>query len=454
MAYIHDLHIVHRDIKADNVLLANLEHEAVRVKLADFGVAARIASTSRLESGLFSARGTDRYFSPERAQGRAYGLMSDMWALGCVLIELARCVRLEGSLWASGPEVEQRRKACFEAMKKRCPPLEGVVGRLLDVEKRRRMPAADLRVALADIHRKQGEGCLCECAASPDRLTAPASAKRQRTEEPASAGARALPAREVESSWAAAAVLPQVPPSDTTGDDHQIEDGHKEGLSAANVKEPPVAASDEQAPAAFEVTPGAASAGSARAGGARVPHASAALDANMEAECGSRQLDGPFVYTLTPEQSSAVAYVEIDFADMGHVQNALESFRRRFQSKGYRHFVGVRWHSNACKNRTVPCNCAKTERYYTFAATFAGASELGAYLRDIPAARQQGKGVGRMLSKAKDSLQSEGKLISDDAVESFLNHIKAASCRQQLAQLRRRPVVTSSHPPPPAEMIP
>ena len=131
----------------------------------------------------------------------------------------------------------------------------------------------------------------------------------------------------------------------TAGDEDQIEG--REGLRPANVKEHPKAACDLHAPAAFAATPGAASGGSAVVGGLRVSHESAALDASMEVESGSRQLDGELVYKLTPEQSNAVVYVEIDFADVGHEHNTLESSRRRLQSKGYRHFVGVKWHSTA-----------------------------------------------------------------------------------------------------------
>ena len=53
--------------------------------------------------------GTRPYFAPERESQLAYGAMADMWALGCLLAELATLSRLVRGLGRSEPEVAGRR---------------------------------------------------------------------------------------------------------------------------------------------------------------------------------------------------------------------------------------------------------------------------------------------------------------------------------------------------------
>ena len=87
----HDQGIVHRDIKGDNILIHQQDGKRF-VKLADFGVATELIGGG---SALMTMnRGTTQYFSPERAKGDAYGTKSDMWALGCLVIELHTRARL------------------------------------------------------------------------------------------------------------------------------------------------------------------------------------------------------------------------------------------------------------------------------------------------------------------------------------------------------------------------
>eukprot|EP00397_Hematodinium_sp_SG-2012_P020575 GEMP01021207.1.p1 GENE.GEMP01021207.1~~GEMP01021207.1.p1 ORF type:complete len:722 (+),score=169.85 GEMP01021207.1:100-2265(+) len=73
--------IIHRDIKPSNVFL----DEKKRVKLGDFGLA-RILEEGHLAS---TNVGTPYYQSPEILMGQDYDDKSDIWALGCILYELA-----------------------------------------------------------------------------------------------------------------------------------------------------------------------------------------------------------------------------------------------------------------------------------------------------------------------------------------------------------------------------
>ena len=158
--YIHGEGIVHRDIKTDNVLLANTEGGAVHIKLADFGVAARLATAAGNSSALHSKNGTDVYYSPERGEGATYGRKADMWAVGCIFVELARCKRLEGPLWSSNPEVARRRETCLADVEERSPALARIVQGLLEMDKQTRMAAARLEyeVVKVSLHDVQDAG--------------------------------------------------------------------------------------------------------------------------------------------------------------------------------------------------------------------------------------------------------------------------------------------------------
>jgi NIMA (never in mitosis gene a)-related kinase len=78
---LHDLKIIHRDIKAANVFLTQDERE---VKLGDMNV------SKVVEKDFTKTRvGTPLYFSPEIWNGRSYDYKTDVWSLGCLLYEMA-----------------------------------------------------------------------------------------------------------------------------------------------------------------------------------------------------------------------------------------------------------------------------------------------------------------------------------------------------------------------------
>ncbi|MEK5333977.1 MULTISPECIES: Stk1 family PASTA domain-containing Ser/Thr kinase [unclassified Lysinibacillus] len=91
IANAHENHIIHRDIKPQNILM----DADGNVKITDFGIAMTLSATSFTQTN--SVLGTVHYLSPEQARGGTATNKSDIYALGIVLYEL-----LTGELPFSG----------------------------------------------------------------------------------------------------------------------------------------------------------------------------------------------------------------------------------------------------------------------------------------------------------------------------------------------------------------
>src|SRR5687767_4371569 len=86
LARAHDLGVIHRDLKSDNILLTGRGGRKDFVKILDFGLA-HLAMDPRLapKGAIF---GTPEYMSPEQARGEDAGPQSDLYALGILFFEM------------------------------------------------------------------------------------------------------------------------------------------------------------------------------------------------------------------------------------------------------------------------------------------------------------------------------------------------------------------------------
>jgi serine/threonine-protein kinase len=139
LARAHDLGVIHRDLKSDNILLTSKGGRKDFVKILDFGLA-HLAMDPRLapKGAVF---GTPEYMSPEQARGEEAGPQSDLYALGVLFFEM-----LTGQL----PFRSSDRETLLEMQRSAPPPrpsaikpdvlpaAEAMVMKLLEKDRRKR----------------------------------------------------------------------------------------------------------------------------------------------------------------------------------------------------------------------------------------------------------------------------------------------------------------------------
>ena len=77
----HNHHIIHRDIKPQNIIIS----KDGKVKVTDFGIARATTSTQTIST---SVMGSVHYTSPEQARGGVVDQKSDLYSIGITMYEM------------------------------------------------------------------------------------------------------------------------------------------------------------------------------------------------------------------------------------------------------------------------------------------------------------------------------------------------------------------------------
>jgi serine/threonine-protein kinase len=141
----HEAGVVHRDLKASNIMVCGDEQNA-QIKLLDFGIA-KLLRPEPGEAGLTTEErrlGTSHAMAPEQIRGATIDGRTDVYALGALLFRL---LTAQHPFWAKNPlEIERLHLQAPPPRPSQIAPVspavEAVVLRCLEKDASRRYPSA------------------------------------------------------------------------------------------------------------------------------------------------------------------------------------------------------------------------------------------------------------------------------------------------------------------------
>jgi hypothetical protein len=139
---LHAAGVIVKDVKPENVLMDEFDQPV----LADFGISDVVTRTTRIMPT--SMQGTFNYMAPESFEETGIGPEVDVWAMGCVIVEMCT-----GAMPFAGMRMQQiTRAVCDRRVVPEVPnhaPAADVVRRCFAFEPAARPSAAELAAALA-----------------------------------------------------------------------------------------------------------------------------------------------------------------------------------------------------------------------------------------------------------------------------------------------------------------
>jgi serine/threonine protein kinase len=84
----HQMGVIHRDLKPNNIMLSLLPDQSLRARLFDFGLSKDTSRASHQLSSSGVILGTLWYMSPEQARGEELDHRSDIFSLGIILYQM------------------------------------------------------------------------------------------------------------------------------------------------------------------------------------------------------------------------------------------------------------------------------------------------------------------------------------------------------------------------------
>jgi polo-like kinase 1 len=139
LQYLHQKHVIHRDLKLGNLLL----NENLEIKVGDFGLAAKISCPGDRKMSIC---GTPNYLAPEVLKQKGHSYEVDIWALGCILYRLlVGCAPFQHEdqreMYAM---IKKTKYVIPEKLVKNCPSAVDLITKMLRADPKTRPTIAEI----------------------------------------------------------------------------------------------------------------------------------------------------------------------------------------------------------------------------------------------------------------------------------------------------------------------